>query len=174
MRNRANRNVLGVARRRVAFAIGDELVDQLVADRANPGLELFHGIGREWRQQQLLGGLVFRRVGGDRRRRGRLLGPDVAHDDTAGGKMLGVVGDLLYRLIGGRQIAAEKTLGVNHRAFRSQLVPDRKRIFGPAWIGMVEIVNPIGDGRMIGQNTDGIGHRAFSSALLAQIKYCAD
>src|SRR5258708_31845760 len=75
--------------------------------------------------------------------------------------MFGVVSDLLYRLIGGRQIAAEKALGVNHLAFRPQFVPDRKRIFGPARIGVVEIVNPIGDRRMIGQNADGIGHRHF-------------
>ena len=64
----ANRNVLGVARRRVAFAVGDEFVDQLVADRANPRLQLLHGVRRERRQQQLLGGLVLGRVGGDRRR----------------------------------------------------------------------------------------------------------
>src|SRR5258706_16196931 len=48
MRNRPNRNVLGVARRRVALAVGDEFVDQLVADRADPGLKLLHGVGREW------------------------------------------------------------------------------------------------------------------------------
>ena len=65
----ANRNVLGVARRGVAFAVGDELVDQFVADRANPRLQLLHRVGRERRQQQLLGGLVLRRIGGDRRRR---------------------------------------------------------------------------------------------------------
>ena len=64
----ANRNVLGVARRGVAFAVRDEFVDQFVADRANPRLQLLHGVGRERRQQQLLGGLVFRRIGCDRRR----------------------------------------------------------------------------------------------------------
>jgi hypothetical protein len=88
--------------------------------------------------------------------------PDVAHDDAARGKMLGVVGDLLYRLIGGRHVAAEKALGVNHRAFRAQFVPDRKRIFGPARIGVVEIVNPIGDRGMIGHDAlGGVGHRAI-------------
>ena len=55
----ANRNVLGVARRGVAFAVGDEFVDQLVADRANPRLQLLHRVGRERRQQQLLGRLVL-------------------------------------------------------------------------------------------------------------------
>ena len=59
--------------------------------------------------------------------------------------MLGVVGDFLHRLIGGRQIAAEEALGVNHRAFVAQLVPDRKRIFGPARIGVIEIADPVGD-----------------------------
>jgi hypothetical protein len=51
MRNRPNRNVLGVTRSRVAFAVGNEFVDQPVADRAHPGLKLLHGVGREWRQQ---------------------------------------------------------------------------------------------------------------------------
>ena len=64
--------------------------------------------------------------------------------------MLGVVGDLLYRLIGGRQVAAEEALGVDNRAFGAQFVPDRKWILGPAWIGVVEIVDPIGDGGVIG------------------------
>ena len=128
----ANRNVLGVARRGVALAVGDELVDQLVADGANPRLQLLHRVGRERRQQQLLGGLVLRRIGGDRRRRVADFRPDVAHDDPARGEMLGVVGDLLYRLIGGRHVAAEKTIGMNHRGRRPQLFPDRKRIFRPA------------------------------------------
>ena len=64
----AHRNVFGVARRRVAFAVGDELVDQLVADGANPRLQLLHRIRRERRQQQLLGRLVLGRIGRDRRR----------------------------------------------------------------------------------------------------------
>src|SRR5471030_1048884 len=64
--------------------------------------------------------------------------------------MLGVVGDLLYRLIGSRHVAAEEALGVDNRAFGAQLVPDRKWILGPARIGVVEIVDPIGDGGMIG------------------------
>src|SRR5580658_2548372 len=63
--------------------------------------------------------------------------------------MFGVVGDLPHRLVGGRQVAAEEALGVNHRALGPQLLPDRKRVFGPARIGMVEIVNPIGDGGVI-------------------------
>ncbi len=95
------------------------------------------------------------------------LGPDVAHDDAARGKMLGVVGDLLHRLIGGRQVAAEETLGVNDRAFGSQFVPDRKRIFGPARIGMVEIVNPVGDrgcsGMMLAESD--IRHFLFVGSL---------
>src|SRR4051812_30333225 len=57
--------------------------------------------------------------------------------------MLGVVGNLLHRLIRDRQITAEKPFGVNHRALLTQFVPDRKRIFGPARIGMVEIVHPV-------------------------------
>ena len=47
----AHRNMLGVARRGVAFSVRDEFVDQLVADRAHPRLQLFHGVGRERRQQ---------------------------------------------------------------------------------------------------------------------------
>ena len=70
----ANRDVLGVARRGVAFSLSDEFVDQLVADRANPRLQSFHGVGRERRQQQLLRGLVLRRIGGDRRRRSVISG----------------------------------------------------------------------------------------------------
>ena len=156
----ANRNVLGVAGRGVAFALRDEFVDQLVADRANPGLQLLHGVGRERRQQQLLRRLVLRRIGGDRRRGIDDLGPDIAHDDPARGEMLGVVGDFLYRLIGGRHVAAEKAVGMNHRRCRPHGFPDRKRIFGPLRIGMVEIVHPIGDRRVIGCRGRGIGNDA--------------
>src|SRR3954453_925825 len=46
--------------------------------------------------------------GGDRRRRAGDRRTDVAHDDTARGEVLGVVGDLLYRFIGGRHVAAEE------------------------------------------------------------------
>ena len=98
MGDRPHRNVLGIARRGVAFSVIDEFIDQFVADGANPGFELLHGVGRERRQQQLLGGLVLRRIGGDRRRRSRRLGPHVADDDAARGKMFGVVGDLLSPL----------------------------------------------------------------------------
>ena len=89
----ANRDVLGVARRGVAFAVGDELVDQLVADRAHPRLQLLHGVRRERRQQHCLAGLCSggsEVIGGAARRD---VGPDVAHDDAARGEMLGVVGD---------------------------------------------------------------------------------
>ena len=64
--------------------------------------------------------------------------------------MLGVVRDFPYRFVGGGHVASEEALGVNHGAFRPQFIPDRKRILGPARIGVVEIVNPIGDGGMIG------------------------
>ena len=163
----AHRNVLGVARRRVAFAVGDEFVDQLVADGANPRLQFLHGVGRERRQQQLLRRLVFRRVGGDRRRNAGLLRPHVAHDDAARGEMFGVVGDFPDRLVGGRQIAAEETVGVNHRRYGAQFVPDRKGIFSPARIGMVEIAYPVLDGRMFGQRAGGIGHQGGSSGSFA-------
>ena len=81
----AHRNVLGVTRGRIAFAVGDELVDQFVADRANPGLQLFHGVGSERRQQHLLGRLVHRRVRGDGRRRVHGLRPNVANDHATRG-----------------------------------------------------------------------------------------
>src|SRR6266702_3214312 len=80
--------------------------------------------------------------------------------------MLGVVGDFLHRLIGGRQIDAEETLGVNHRAFAAQLIPDRKRIFGPTRIGVIEIMHPIGDRGMFGHHAAGIGHLANSFCLI--------
>src|SRR5207244_6918959 len=98
-----------------------------------------------------------------RRRLGRNIGADIAHDHPAGGEMLGIVGDLLYRLIGGRHVAAEATLGVHHGARRPQLFPDRKRVFGPAWIGVVEIADPIDHRRMFGHHAGGIGHRGRSS-----------
>jgi len=157
--NGANRNMLGVACRGVALSVRDEFVDQLVADRTNPRFQFLHGVGRERRQQQLLGGLVLGWVGGDRWRRRRDVGADVAHDDAARGKMLGIVGDFLHRFIGGRQIAAEEALGVDHRAFRPQFFPDRKRVFGPARIGVVEIADPISDRRMLRHYRGGIGHR---------------
>src|SRR6185312_9730552 len=127
----------------------EEFIDQLVADDANPGLELLHGVGRERWQQQLLGRLVIGWVAGDRRRRRRRLGSYIADDDAPRGKVFGVVGDLLHRFIGGRQVTTQETLGVDDRAFSAQLFPDRKRIFDPVGIGMVEIVNPIGDRGMI-------------------------
>src|SRR6266481_3486517 len=71
----------------------------------------------------------------------------------------GVNGGSSNCFAGGRQVAAEKALGVNHRAFRPQFFPDRKRIFGPARVGVVEIVDPIGDRRMFGHYARGIGHR---------------
>src|ERR1700710_871021 len=71
---------------------------------------------------------------------GRRLGPDRAHDDAARRETFSVVGNLLHRLVSGRQITAEKAFGVNHRAFGAQFVPDRERIFGPARISVVEIV----------------------------------
>jgi len=74
--------------------------------------------------------------------------------------MLGVVGDLSDGLIGRRHVAAEKALGVDYRGCRTQFVPDWKRVFSPARIGMVEIVNPIGDGRVIGDCRGGIGYGA--------------
>ena len=55
---------------------------------------------------------------------------------------------------------------MNHRTFGAQLVPDRKRIFGPARIGVIEIVDPVGDRRMFGHDADGIGHRQIPSAGL--------
>ena len=64
----AHRDMFGVARRGVAFSVGDELIDQFVADGANPRLQLLHRVRRERRQQQLLGRLVLRRIGSDRRR----------------------------------------------------------------------------------------------------------
>src|SRR3954465_8363871 len=87
--------------------------------------------------------------------------------------MLGVVGNLLHRLIGDRQITAEKPFGVNHRALLTQFVPDRKRIFGPARVGMVEIVHPVGHrGRgapLVGRGGDivqqRVAHGACSSVM---------
>ena len=113
VRDGANRNMLGVARGGVAFAVRNELVDQLVADGAHPRFELLHRVRRERRQQQLLGRLVLGRIGGDRRRPRRDFRPHVAHDDAPGREVVGIVGDFLYRLVGGRHVAAEKTLGVN-------------------------------------------------------------
>ena len=83
MRDGPNRDVLGIARRRVAFSLTDEFVDQLVADRADPGLQLLHGVGRERWQQQLLCRLVVRRVRRDRRCGIGDFWPDVAHNDAA-------------------------------------------------------------------------------------------
>jgi hypothetical protein len=171
VRDGAHRNVLGVPRGRVAFAVGDEFVDQLVADRAHPRLQLLHRVGRERRQQQLLGRLVLGRIGGDRRRPGRDLRPDVAHDDAAGGKMLGIVGDFLHRLVGGRHVAAEKAFGVNDRRGRAQFFPDRKRVFRPDRIGVIEIVDPVGDRGMFGHDAGGIGHRSdFPFCSFGQIQ----
>ena len=115
MRDGADRNMLGIARGGVAFAVGNELVDQFVADRAHPRLELLHRVRRERRQQQLLGRLVLGRIGGDRRRPRRDFRANVAHDDAAGRKMVGIVGDFLHRLVGGRHVAAEEPLGVDDR-----------------------------------------------------------
>ena len=164
VRDGAHRDVLGVARCGIATSIGDELVDQLVADRAHPRLQPLHRVRRERRQQHLLGGLVLRWVGGDRRRAGGDFGADVAHDDAARGEVLGVVGDLLHRLIGGRHVAAEEALGVHHGRGRAQRFPDRERVVGPDRIGMVEIMDPVGDRGMLGQIAcgRGIGHRLVS------------
>ena len=152
VRNGADRNMLGVARGGVAFAVGNELVDQLVADGANPRLELLHRVRRERRQQQLLGRLVFGRIGGDRRRPRRDFRANVAHDDAPGRKVVGIVGDFLYGLIGRRHVAAEEALGVNDGRGRAQFFPDRKRIFRPVRIGVVEIVHPVGNRGMFGHD----------------------
>src|SRR4051812_9076543 len=74
--------------------------------------------------------------------------------------MFGVVGDLSDSLIGGRHVTAQEAIGMDHRGCRSQFVPDREWIFSPAWIGMIEIVNPIRDRRMIGNNRFGVGYCA--------------
>jgi len=79
----ARRNVLGILRGGVALAVLDEGVDQLVADRAHPRLQLLHRVGREGRQQPLLRRLVEWRIGGDRRRRHHRLRANVADDDAA-------------------------------------------------------------------------------------------
>jgi hypothetical protein len=57
-----------------------------------------------------------------------------------------------------------------NRACGPQLGPDRKRIFGSAWISVVEIVCPVRHRGMFGHRALGIGHRAISSARFAQIK----
>src|SRR5579872_1767672 len=64
--------------------------------------------------------------------------------------MFGVVGDLLHGFEVSRHVAAEIALGMDHRTCGTKLVPDRVRIFSPARIGVIEVVNPIRDRRMIG------------------------
>ncbi|MGY4607561.1 hypothetical protein ACVW16_005973 [Bradyrhizobium sp. USDA 4474] len=158
VRDGLNRDVFAIARGGVDLAIGDEAVDQLVADRAHPRFQFLHRVRRERRQQQLLGRFVHGRIGSDRRRRvSRDFGPDVADDDAARRKMLGVVGDFAHRFIGRRHIAAEKAPGMHDRARGAQLLPDREGIVGPLRVGVVEIVDPVGHGRMGGRLAD-VGH----------------
>src|SRR4051812_39198574 len=64
--------------------------------------------------------------------------------------MLAVVGDLAHCLIGRRHVAAEEAFGMHDRACGAQLVPDREGIFRPLRIGVVEIMDPVGHGRMGG------------------------
>src|SRR5437868_5455917 len=118
--------------RRVAVPVGDEFVDQLIADGSRLRLQPGHRLGGKRWQQQLLVGLVVRRVGGDCRRGDRRLGPHLAHDDAARREVRAVVGDGAHVLVAGRQIGALVPLGVGDRATPSQLVPDRKGIFPPA------------------------------------------
>ena len=82
--------------------------------------------------------LMRGRIGCDGRCRRRLRA-DVAHHHT----MLGIVGNFLHRVVGGREVDIEKTAGVNDGTFCAQFVPDRVRIFRPARVGIVKIVQSV-------------------------------
>ena len=143
----AHRDVAGVVLGGVAAPVGDEVVDQRVADPARHRLQLADLLRREEGQQHLLVRLVLRRVGGDRRRRQRrVLVFLVAQEDAARREMLGIVGDGLDVLVAGRQPGALEALGAGDRAL-AQLVPDREGIVAPLRIEMVPVGAPVRDRR---------------------------
>jgi hypothetical protein len=58
---------------------------------------------------------------------------------------------------------------MNDRRGRAQFFPDWKRIFRPRRVGVIEIVDPVGDWWMFGHDAGGIGHWSNSSAWFVQI-----
>src|SRR4029077_3552916 len=71
---------------------------QLATDLAGTRLMAGDHVGREGGKQTLLGRPVFRRVGGDRRRRNERR-THLAHDRAPRGEMLGVISDGAHGLV---------------------------------------------------------------------------
>ena len=160
VRDGADRNVLGVARRGVAFAVGDELVDQFVADRAHPRLELFHRVRRERRQQQLLGRLVLGRIGRDRRRPRR----DFRAARRARSRGARRNGRCRRRFPSPPDRWSACSSRGTARCERPATFARNSSQIGNGFsvqrrIGVVEIVDPVGDRRMCGHDAGGIGHQ---------------
>ena len=169
VRDGTDRNMLGVARGGVAFPSAmNSSISSLQMARTR-GSSFFIASGVNGGNSNCLAGLCSggsEVIGGDR----AVISGRTWHDDAAGGKAVGIVGDFLHRLVGGRHVAAEEALGVNDRRRRAQLFPDRKRIFRPDRIGVIEIVDPVGDRGMLGHDAGGIGHRSKSSVWFVQIQ----
>ena len=149
-----DRDVLRIADRGVhhvdaAVEVGPQRGHQLLAVGTGRRFETVDGLRGERRQEDSTRPLVERRVGRDRR--GDSLGrefewcPELAHDDAAGRKPVGVVRDGRDVLVAGRQPRAVVPLGVGDGARRTQLVPDAEGIGDVGVVGVVEVGRPVDD-----------------------------
>ena len=157
----ADRDVLGVLHRRIDDGLARrdvaDLVEEFLAEALDLGFPRLDLLRRERRQEQPPRHVVERRVAGDRRcatdRRGHreITGAADRHDHGAAGEVLGVVRDLVHRVVGDRHPHAAVAIGVRHRAAAlAEFLPHRRRVGVVLRHGMVEVGREVGHRAVVG------------------------
>ena len=130
-------------------ALGEDLVDQFVADLAGGLFQLSIALGAKagsrMRRESAWNGRIRRDGRGVADGR-QALGLADADDHAFGAEVLGVVGDRRDVFVAGGQPHATVALGVRHRAAFAQLVPDLGGGLGVVVGGVVEVGRPVAGG----------------------------